>query len=99
MLAEKQMRITDRYQNLMDRPGAAGARPVDKAAHESTQARAAAGAAKTAKAGAAIQVNVSARAQELAAGAARLEELKASIKDGSFKVDADAIAAKLVGDE
>jgi negative regulator of flagellin synthesis FlgM len=46
-----------------------------------------------------LQVKVSDRAQELAARAERAAELKAQIADGSFKVDADKIASKLVGDD
>lgn len=95
------MRITDRYQSLMERPGAGAAKPVVKT-DEAGAANGSRGGTATSATGAnapAIQVKVSARAQELAAGSARLEELKASVKAGTFKIDADKIAAKLVGDE
>lgn len=55
---------------------------------------------RTETAGEVLHVQVSERAHELSAkNVARLEELKASIKNGSFKVDADKIATKLVGDD
>ena len=46
-----------------------------------------------------LNVNVSGKAQELSARAGRLEELKASIRDGSFKADANKIATKLLGED
>lgn len=87
------MRITDRYQNLMDRVAPGAAKSTDK-----TDKSESSGAAKTAKSvGGALEVKVSGRAQELAAGTARLDELRNAIKDGSFKVDSQAIARNLVG--
>lgn len=48
------------------------------------------------------KVTVSAEARGLAdkqqVNAGKLDRIKASLQDGSFKVDAHAIAAKLVGD-
>jgi anti-sigma28 factor (negative regulator of flagellin synthesis) len=95
------MRITDRYQSLMDRSAgakgaatsaAAKAQQAERAA-ESTRAE---GSHKTSDV---MQVNVSARARELSAGAARLTELREAVQNGTFKVDADAIAARLVGED
>lgn len=49
------------------------------------------------------KVTVSAQALSLAekhgANEAKMVRLSAALKDGSFKVDADAIASKLVGEE
>lgn len=59
---------------------------------ESTKKTGAAG--KTDDASSILDVNVSAEATSRAAS---LEALKKSVQDGSFKVDPDAIAAKLVG--
>jgi anti-sigma28 factor (negative regulator of flagellin synthesis) len=93
------MRISDRYQRLMDgtsgvstkrTAGADGGRPSS-----STASSGKAGST----AGANVEVKVSDRAQELNAGVQRLEQLKSAIRDGSFKVDPQAIAAKLVGEE
>ncbi len=86
------MRITDRYQSTMDRVGSAGARPVDKTTAVEGGPRGRGNAA-----GGALEVTVSERAQELASGAARLEELRSAIRDGSFRVDSQRIAEKLVG--
>jgi anti-sigma28 factor (negative regulator of flagellin synthesis) len=86
------MRITDRYQGLMERVGAGATRPVDKAGRAESGARAKGKASEGA-----LEVSVSDRAQELAAGAARLEELRTAIKDGSFVVDSERIARRLVG--
>lgn len=92
------MKITDRYQSLMDRVGpnkSAATKGVDKIAN----GEAAAKGGPEVK-GDAVSVNVSAKAQEMSkAGAARIDELKAAIANGTFKVDAHAIAAKLVGDD
>ncbi len=90
------MKVTDRYQNLMERVGPGSARPVDKAEKSATGARTSTAKAKPA-AGNAVEVSVSNRAQELAAGAARLEELKTAIQNGTFKVDSRRIAERIVG--
>ncbi|HVH43895.1 MAG TPA: flagellar biosynthesis anti-sigma factor FlgM [Labilithrix sp.] len=89
------MRITDRYQGLMDRVAPGAAKAVDKT--EKSEQGSSAAKAKPKATGGALEVSVSDRAQELAAGTARLEELRNAIKDGSFKVDSKAIASKLVG--
>jgi len=86
------MRITDRHQSLLDRAGPAGTRPVDKAAATESGSR-----ARSKPGGRALEVAVSDRAHELASGAARLEELRTAIRDGSFRVDSQRIAQKLVG--
>jgi len=70
---------------------------VSKIASVEGAPKAAPVAKDAAKSESVLQVQVSDRAQELAARAERAAELKAQIKDGSFKVDADKIAAKLVG--
>ena len=46
-----------------------------------------------------LSVKVSERAAQLSAGSARLDELKDQIRNGTFKVDARAIANKLVGED
>jgi anti-sigma28 factor (negative regulator of flagellin synthesis) len=93
--SSKIMRITDRYERLMERAGPGAARPVDRTEKTGAGGRTAA----EPRTGSPLEVNVSARAQELAAGASRLQELKASIRDGSFKIDAHAIASRLVGED
>ncbi len=95
------MRIADRYQSLMDRVGPSAGRNVDKTDKSNASAGARGPAAKkpSAGSGAAVQVNVSDRAQELAAGAARLEELKSSIQDGTYEVNPKVIASRLLGEE
>lgn len=93
------MRITDRYQNLMER-AAGAARPVDKTERAGQGAKASAkGATAKASASGVLDVNVSDRAHELASGVAKLDELKASIQNGSFRIDHDAIASRLVGED
>ncbi len=90
------MRITDRYFDLMDRTAPAAAKPVDKTEKIDPGASSTAAKAKPA-AGGALEVSVSGRAQELASRTARIDELRAAIKDGSFRVDSKRIAASLVG--
>jgi anti-sigma28 factor (negative regulator of flagellin synthesis) len=46
-----------------------------------------------------LEVNVSDRAQELASGAAKLEALRVSVRNGTFQIDPHAIAARLVGED
>lgn len=79
------MRINDRASNLIDRVGATQVQSVSKP--EATKK----------SAGAGVEVKVSARAQELAAGASRLEELRAQVRDGTYKIDHQKIAARIVG--
>jgi anti-sigma28 factor (negative regulator of flagellin synthesis) len=80
------MRITDRYQSTIDR--------VSKAtAPSATQkTKPAAVPAESPNVNASISAEASQKSAEV-------ESLKARIADGSFKVDADAIANKLVGIE
>jgi anti-sigma28 factor (negative regulator of flagellin synthesis) len=81
------MRITNGYQAAaIDR--VAPAKPVEATAKTGATD-------KTGGASSILDVNVS---SEATARAASLEALKKSVQDGSFKVDPDAIAAKLVGE-
>ena len=85
------MRISDRYQSTIER--VAPAKPVKSTAKtEATDSAASGDASSTI-----LDIHVSAQAQALSNRAAGLEQLKARVQDGSFKVDADAIASKLVG--
>ena len=77
------MRINDRASNLIDRVGATQGVSKTEATKKS--------------AGPGVEVKVSARAQELAAGASRLEELRAQVRDGTYKIDHQKIAARIVG--
>lgn len=86
------MRITDRYQALMNRVGTNPTRPAGKV-ERAGSARDARGPA----AGRLLDVNVSARAHELASSAARLDALRDAVRNGTYRVDAHAIAARLVG--
>lgn len=83
------MRISDRYQSTIE--FVSPAKPVQAAA-KSGGAEAKADAASNI-----LDVHVSAQAQALSNRAAGLEQLKAQVQNGTFKIDADAIAAKLVG--
>lgn len=91
------MRITDRYSSPMDRVAPSAARPVDKTERADSGSHAASAKAKTPAAGGALEVSVSGRAQELASRTARIDELRAAIKVGSFRVDSQRIAQRLVG--
>lgn len=96
------MRITDRYQTLTaDRANAAGAaKPVEKTEKVGGGARAKSAPKGQATSSRVLDVNVSERAHELASGGvARLDELKSAISNGTFQVDAELIASRLVGDE
>ncbi len=90
------MRIQNAYTTIPDEVTAAAAR---KAAPHGAHGEDAPGGAA---AGDAVTVNLSARAQELAAKPgqgvddAKVARLKAAVKDGTLNVDPDAIAAKLV---
>jgi anti-sigma28 factor (negative regulator of flagellin synthesis) len=90
------MKVTDRYQNLMERVAPGAARQADKADKTAANNRASTAKAKAAT-GNAVEVSVSNRAQELAAGSARLEELRTAIQNGTFKVDSRRIAERIVG--
>lgn len=91
------MRISDRYERFTDRvsPSKAGA----TTASDKSVARAAPVAAPVAPQPSVLSVKVSDRAAHLAAGSARLEELRESVRNGTFKVDARAIANALVGED
>lgn len=81
------MRITDRYQSAIER--VAPAKPVASTAK----------AAATAESSSSnvLDVKMSAEAQELSNRAAGVTQLKEQVANGSFKIDADAIASRLVG--
>jgi len=83
------MRITDRYQSSIER--AAPAKPV------AATAKTAATTATADSASNILDIHMSAQAQELSNRAAGVEQLKKQVANGTFKVDADAIASKLVG--
>ena len=90
------MRISDRYERFTDRlssskagsttstdKSGAGKEPVKVVASEPNV----------------LSVKVSDRAAQLSAGSARLDELRDQIRNGTFKIDARAIATKLVGED
>jgi anti-sigma28 factor (negative regulator of flagellin synthesis) len=85
------MRISDRYQSVESAQRAAKAAPV------ASTSKAAPAAGTTDGTSGILDVHVSAQAQELSARAAGVEQLKQQVQNGTFKVDPDAIAAKLVG--
>jgi flagellar biosynthesis anti-sigma factor FlgM len=92
-MGDETMKITDRYLGVTERVGAGAARPIERAEKAESEARAKA----KAQAGSALEVSVSDRAQALASSTARLDELRAAIRDGSFRVDSERIARSLVG--
>ncbi len=84
------MRIHDANPTTVTRTTAKDlAGPKAKSTAEASSASSAAGA---------TTVSLSAKAQELASGSARVDALRAKIQDGTYKVDAQAIANKLVGE-
>ena len=88
------MRISDRYERFTDRvstskPGATTG--ADKSVGKA--------APVTAPQPSVLSVKVSAQAAQLSAGSARLDELKESVRNGTFKVDARAIADALLGQD
>ena len=90
------MRISDRYERFTDRlssskAGATAGTDKSDAGKEPVKA--------TASQPSVLSVKVSDRAAQLSAGSARLDELKDQIRSGTFKVDARAIANKLVGED
>ena len=85
------MRIQDRYERLLPQTVA----PSAAAGGAKGKAPAASGAHVTGRAS--VEVSLSARAQELSSGASRVDELRAAIQAGTFRVDAFAIAERLVG--
>lgn len=83
------MRISDRYQSTIERVGPAKpASSTSKAAPTTGTPDGASGV---------LDVHVSQQAQELSNRAAGVEQLKKQVQNGTFKVDPDAIASKLVG--
>jgi len=91
------MRISDRYERFTDRVSA-GKAGATTGSDKSAAGKAGPIAAVPTQPGV-LSVKVSDRAAQLSAGAARLEELKDQIRNGTFKVDARAIASKLVGED
>lgn len=79
------MRVQDVFTRVASLDGSA-------AKHAEKAAPAAAVAAPEA-----LKVTLSARAQELAARAPRVDALREAVRSGTFSVDAHAIVAKLVG--
>jgi flagellar biosynthesis anti-sigma factor FlgM len=88
------MRVTDAYRPQVESSPAA----KEAAAPTTSSAEGAAGHGRDS-----VKLQVSDKARELALSAqkdeARIEKLRQSIADGTFKVDAHAIAAKIVGDD
>jgi negative regulator of flagellin synthesis FlgM len=93
------MRIRDAYTKLDTPVRADGPKSAEAGARAKEAGRAAAGSA----AAGSTSVTLSARAQELSAtsesSAARVSALREQLKNGTFRVDAQAIAQKLVGDD
>lgn len=90
------MRISDRYERFTDRLSSSKAGATtgsDKSGAGKEPVKAAAGQPSV------LSVKVSERAAQLSAGSARLDELRDQIRNGTFKVDARAIANKLVGED
>jgi anti-sigma28 factor (negative regulator of flagellin synthesis) len=85
------MRITDRYQSIE------GTQRVAPAKAAASTSKAAPTTGTSDGASGVLDVHVSQQAQELSARAGGVEQLKKQIQNGTFKVDADAIASKLVG--
>ena len=90
------MKITDAYSQFSPTQAtsaAQGAKPVGK--------HGGAGVHHKKDDSAKVDVSDAAKALEekAAASATKVERLRASIKDGSFKVDADKIAQKLMGED
>lgn len=84
------MRITDRYQSTIER--VAPTKPTASTAKAAATTGAADGASGV------LDIHMSAQAQQLSNRAAGVEHLKRQVENGTFKVDADAIASKLVGE-
>ena len=89
------MRISDRYERFADRVS------TSKAGATAASDKAGAGGPKVKKAepSGVLSVSVSDRAAQLSAGSSRLDELRDAVRNGTFKVDARAIAEKLVGED
>ena len=93
------MRIPNAYTKLDRTTGPQGPAAAGKDATTKSKE----GASNAASTSVATSVNLSSRARELAAGAepsaAKVSSLRDQIQRGTFKVDAQAIASKLVGDD
>jgi anti-sigma28 factor (negative regulator of flagellin synthesis) len=90
------MRISDRYERFTDRLSSSKAgstTAADKSGAGKEPVKVVPGEPSV------LSVKVSDRAAQLSAGAARLDELRVQIRNGTFKVDARAIANKLVGED
>jgi anti-sigma28 factor (negative regulator of flagellin synthesis) len=92
------MRISDRYERFTDRLSSSKA-GATTGSDKSGAGKAASPTAATPAQPGVLSVKVSDRALQLAAGSTRLDELKEQIRNGTFKVDARAIANKLVGED
>jgi anti-sigma28 factor (negative regulator of flagellin synthesis) len=94
------MRISDRYERFNDRvqSPATGAAKASKETSAVADKTAAVASTKGGEPGV-LTVSVSARAAQLSASSTRLQELKEQVKNGTYKVDAQAIAKSLVGDD
>ncbi len=99
------MKISDQYERFTDRggAGAVGVSPLAPAKGVSetaptARARERAGEVRRTEPGV-LSVSVSSRAANLSTSAARLDELRSSIREGTFKIDARAIARALIGEE
>ena len=91
------MRISDRYDRFTDRVTSTktnAAKGTDTSAARSTTA-----STTTPAQDGILSVSVSAQAKDLAAGTARLEQLRDQVRNGTFKIDAKDIANKLVGED
>jgi len=88
------MRITDRYLSLVDRAGPA--RPAGKVDRTGDVGAGRARSFEKAPSGV-LDVSVSEEAQELASGKLKLEDLKTSIKNGTYRIDPAVIARRMVG--
>ena len=98
------MRIQDAYTKL-DRAALTGgpAKAREVGAGSQPKAGGAGNAGATGAAGTGVDVKMSSRARELAeaseASSAKVSALREKIQNGTFNIDAHAIAAKLVGSD
>lgn len=87
------MRISDRYERFTDRVS------TSKTGATTGSDKSVAKIPAVAAQPSVLSVTVSDRAAHLSAGSARLDELKESVRSGTFKVDARAIANALVAED
>ena len=96
------MRISDQYERFVDRTTGTGAAQaparVARAGEAAATAEVPGGEPKEKDSGV-LSVTVSGKASDLSDATARVEKLKTAIREGTFKVDARAIAKALVGEE